>query len=96
MAIINGKRVKDIYFMKSRGKKNWIAVNFKENYFFGLCVEYDGENPMEEKFYYCSSVAQPVFVDYFNGIPKISEYTDSSFKKMPKSWQKLFENAILS
>lgn len=95
MAIMDGKRVPGIELLKKKGGRDWIAVDRANDCTYALCVKYDGDFPDQEKFHYCSPVAQPAFIDYFSGQPDYSLYTQASWRTIPEGWRKLFRDALL-
>jgi len=99
MAIVDGKRIPGVTFYKVKGKRSWVAHVtsavldvYTTNQMVGLVVDYSGDNPIEERFHYCSPVSQPVFLDVtsYVGWPDPKVYTPSSWKKMPEGWREIF------
>ena len=112
MAIVDGKRVAGVHFYKVKGKRNWVAYiedvsiisDVPSHPLAGpgriayLVAEYSGDNPIDEKFHYCSPIAQPVFlaISVHRGWPCTTTYTPSSWKKMPEGWREIFRRDLFS
>ncbi len=95
MAIVDGKRVPGITFHKARGKREWIAYDWNTQTLFGLVVAHDGDDPINERFYYCSIVSQPVFITPTYGTRICRErWVDSSWRKMPEGWREIFRRDV--
>jgi len=105
MAIVDGKRKAGVHFYKVKGRRAWVAYiedTIRDQYSSGrmaeLVVEYSGDNPIDEKFHYCSPIAQPVFlaINSHRGWPCTTTYTPSSWKKMPEGWREIFRRDLFN
>lgn len=96
MAIVDGKRKKGWSFYKMKGRREWVAHNADTSEFFSLAAEYEGDTPLDDRFYYCSIVSQPNFLAYGHhpGFPSQERYTPSSWKKMPEGWRDIFRRDV--
>jgi hypothetical protein len=96
MAIVDNRRVPNWHFYKEKRKRTWYAYNAEHLMLYGLVVAYEGDEPMEERFHYCSGQSQPVFVDgsHYPGFPDPDRYTPSSWKKMPEGWRAIFRRDL--
>lgn len=103
MAIVDGRRVRGLYFWKYIGRNEWCATHHgkadEPSWMYSTPVEVDTTgDPREERFRYCSVVSQPVFLEMteirFFGAPSGS-YA-SSWKKMPEGWREAFRALLTS
>ena len=99
MAIVDGKRIRDLTFHKVKGRKEWWGVQRHERQWevIGTVVETDtDEDPRTLRFHYCSPISQPVFLDssWSSDTPLGEELTTSSWKKMPEGWRAAFRDAL--
>ena len=98
MAIVDGKRIKGWMFYKMRGRREWVAHNIETSEFYSLAAEYEGDTPLEDRFYYCSIVSQPNFLAYGHHMGALSSkrYIPSSWQKMPEGWRELFRRDVFT
>lgn len=98
MAIVDGKRIKGWMFYKMRGRREWVAHNIETSEFFSLVVGYDGDTPLESRFYYCSGTKQRNFLAYghYMGALPSKKYIQSSWQKMPEGWRELFRQDVFT
>ena len=98
MAIIDGKRWLGWAFFKVRGKREWAAYDRNNREIHGLCADIEeGADPMTARFHYCSPISQLVFIDgSYCRVVDHDAYVQSSWKKMPAEWRRIFRRDLFS
>ena len=103
MAVIEGRRYLGLSFYKEKGRKAYVAEHVpnpcRSEYaisHYPPVVDYAGDDPLAQRFRYCSPVSQSAFIAPGTGPLCKDNLTPTSWNKMPEGWRDIFRRDLIN